>query len=145
MALAILINCLSPTLRFYPFSVISVISPFLYSIVYFKAVISKAVFNFSSVYSSNGSRFYLRVPANRQGSCKIIVIFDLRSSKLIFAISFPSNMIWPSNDYRILRRPIITVDFPLPVLPTTPILCPPWKVTVSPLRTRSKLGLYFTL
>lgn len=37
------------------------------------------------------------------------------------------------------------VDFPLPVLPTTPILCPPWKVTVSPLMTRSKFGLYLTL
>ena len=48
IALAILISCLSPTLRFSPFQVIYVMSPFLSSIVYLRAVISKASFNLSS-------------------------------------------------------------------------------------------------
>jgi hypothetical protein len=37
------------------------------------------------------------------------------------------------------------VDLPLPVLPTTPILYPPWKVTVRPLSTKSRFYLYLTL
>jgi hypothetical protein len=37
IALAIEISCLSPTDKFYPFSVISVSKPFLYVIIYLKA------------------------------------------------------------------------------------------------------------
>jgi hypothetical protein len=75
----------------------------------------------------------------------MMVIFDLRSSKLSFDMSLLSMIICPLYAYRILKRAIMIVDFPLPVLPTTPILCPPWKVTVTPLKTRSRFGLYFTL
>ena len=45
IALAMLISCLSPTLKFSPFSVISVTNPFLSSIVSFKAVNSRASFS----------------------------------------------------------------------------------------------------
>lgn len=69
---------------------------------------------------------------------------DLRSSKLSFAISLPSIRISPLNDSRILNKDIIIVDFPLPVLPTTPILSPAAKITFNPLRTGSRLGLYLT-
>jgi hypothetical protein len=74
-----------------------------------------------------------------------MVIFDLKSSRLIFAISRPSMRIWPEYAYNILSNPIIIVDFPLPVLPTMPILYPLLNDTVKPFRTKSKLGLYLTL
>lgn len=75
----------------------------------------------------------------------MIVIFDLKSSKLILEISLPSKMICPSKASKILRRDIMIVDFPLPVRPTTPILWPPLKVTDNPLKTKSRFGLYLTL
>lgn len=75
----------------------------------------------------------------------MMLIFDLRSSKLRPAISIPSTMICPSYASKILSKDNIIVLFPLPVLPTTPILYPPWNVTVKPLNTRSRLGLYLTL
>lgn len=85
------------------------------------------------------------VPAKRQGSCRIIVILDRRSFKLYLEISLPSKTIVPESASNILKRHNIMVDFPEPVLPTTPILCPPWKVTVSPLKTKSKFFLYLHL
>ena len=39
---------------------------------------------------------YLRFPANRHGSWRIIVILERRSSKLILEISLPSKKIYPS-------------------------------------------------
>lgn len=39
---------------------------------------------------------------------------------------------------------LMSVDFPLPVLPTTPILFPAGNVQVIPLRTRGMFGRYLT-
>jgi hypothetical protein len=74
----------------------------------------------------------------------MIVIADLRSSKLSFAISFPSIIIYPLKDSKILSKDIIIVDFPLPVLPTTPIFSPAVNTTFNPLKTGSRFGLYLT-
>lgn len=59
MALAMLTNCLSPTLKFSPFSVIYVSRPFLSYIVSFNAHTSNAFSNSSSLYSFKGSKFYI--------------------------------------------------------------------------------------
>ena len=78
------------------------------------------------------------VPAKRQGSCRMMVIFERRSSRLSCEMSRPSSMIFPSAASRMRRRHNMMVDLPEPVLPTTPILWPPVKVTLSPLSTRSR-------
>ena len=97
------------------------------------------------MYSFRGSRFSLSVPANSTGSWRIMVIFERRSSKLNFEMSFPSRIIWPDQASSILSKHIMIVDFPDPVRPTTPIFYPPVKVTLRPLKTKSKLGRYLHL
>lgn len=75
----------------------------------------------------------------------MMVILDLKSSRLSCEMSRPSKIIFPSAASRILSRHIMMVDFPEPVLPTTPILWPPVKVTLRPLNTRSRFSLYLHL
>lgn len=69
---------------------------------------------------------------------------DLRSCKPNLHISTPSIRIRPLAGSTTLKRAWIKVDFPLPVLPTTPIFVFPGKVQVIPLRTIGREGLYWT-
>ena len=55
------------------------------------------------------------------GSCGIIVKFFLKISSPISLISIPSIEILPEFASNILNNDKHNVDFPLPVLPTTPI------------------------
>lgn len=63
-------------------------------------------------------------------------------------ISVPSKLIYPNCPYgsadssNILKRPKVRVDFPLPVLPTTPILALALTSKLIPWITSSSYGLY---
>ena len=72
------------------------------------------------------------------------MIFDLNSCKLNLAILKPSISIYPLNISRTLNKQRVIVDFPAPVLPTTPIFSVGWIINVSPFRTGSKFSLYLT-
>lgn len=72
----------------------------------------------------NGSRLYLKVPENSVGSYGITVTLSRRTDKSIFEISILSISILPSNNSTILLILMQIVDFPAPVLPTTPIFSP---------------------
>lgn len=71
--------------------------------------------------SLRGSRFYLKLPAIKTGSCAIRVKFDLKDFNGIVVISIPSIKSLPYVGSIVLRIAWIRVDFPAPVLPTTPI------------------------
>lgn len=77
---------------------------------------------FSSENSFNGSIFSLSVPSIKNGSCGIIYKFFRRCFNPISLIFNPSIKIYPSLLIsNILLRAFNRVDFPDPVLPTTPI------------------------
>ena len=54
-------------------------------------------------------------------TCKIVVIFSLNIYKGISEILISSIRIRPCVVSKILTKALIMVDFPAPVLPTTPI------------------------
>lgn len=78
-----------------------------------------ALYRVSSLYSSNGSRLYRRVPEKRTGSCGIIEILCLSVSKDISFVSMPSILMVPSTGAS-LKSAEMREDLPAPVLPTTP-------------------------
>ena len=67
---------------------------------------------------------------------------DLRSWSPKVQMSTPSIIIFPSEGSTILNNAWISVDFPLPVRPTTPIFSPPCMLIVMPFNTRGVLCLY---
>lgn len=67
---------------------------------------------------------------------------DLRSWSPKVQMSTLSMIIVPSEGSTILNNAWISVDFPLPVLPTTPIFSPPCMLIVMPFNTRGVLCLY---
>jgi hypothetical protein len=67
---------------------------------------------------------YLRDPLNSVGSCGITVILDLKVDKLTSLIFTPSISILPDSSSIIRDKVKASVDFPAPVLPTTPTLEP---------------------
>ena len=69
-----------------------------------------------------GSKFSLRVPSIKVGSCGIIVIILLNKDKPTFDISTSSIKIFPLVASIILNKQRHKVLFPLPVLPTIQIL-----------------------
>jgi hypothetical protein len=71
-----------------------------------------------------GSKFYLKDPMIKVGSCYIIVIQALSSFKLNYLIYLPSIKIFPSAGYKILSKQLIKEDLPAPVLPTKPTFFP---------------------
>lgn len=70
------------------------------------------------------------------------VILLLNSSKFTYEISIPSISIDPSYNSRILSKVRIIVDFPAPVLPTTPIFSLGLILTLKFLRTGGRFSLY---
>lgn len=96
----------------------------------------------SSEYCSSGSMLLLMVPSKRTGSWGMIPNRDLRSWSPKVQMSTPSMIILPSEGSTILNSAWISVDFPLPVLPTTPIFSPPCMLIVMPFNTRGVLCLY---
>ena len=122
IALAIQISCLSPALKFSPPSLISESSPYsLFCNRLSKQHYLSALIISSSVDFYNGSMFYLRVPSNIVASYIIIVIDDLTYFKDSKEISTPSINNLPEKPSKTLNRVKLMVDFPAPVLPTTPI------------------------
>jgi len=120
-ALAIQINYFSPALKFSPPALIWVSNPLRLSNNYLRLHYTNVFIIWSSEYYCKGSMFSLMLPSNNYGSCRIIVIFYLSSSKLNFAILNPSIRIDPpaNSSTRKIHKNI--VDFPAPVLPTIPI------------------------
>lgn len=59
-------------------------------------------------------------------------------------MSMLSMIILPPEGSTSLKKTWIKVDFPLPVLPTTPIFSPPLMLNVMPFRTKGVLGRYLT-
>jgi hypothetical protein len=70
------------------------------------------------------------------------VIFWRTIDSLTSEMSCPSISILPSVNSTILDRARHRVDFPAPVLPTTPTLCPGSTVKDSLCSTSSVVGLY---
>lgn len=143
MALQIQMSCLSPELRLLPFCSICCSRPL-------SSLLTRSSSEASLRTSSNwfveqeswGSRLYLRVPSNRVGSWGMIAISSLRFWRLNWEISWPSISIQPESASTILQRASQMVDFPAPVLPTTPTLCLGMIVKFKFLRTSSVSGLY---
>lgn len=77
-------------------------------------------------------------------SYNIIVIDSLSYFKFKFEISTPSITIEPLDASRILNKHKVTVDFPAPVLPTTPIFSYRYIITFKPLKAGDKFSLYLT-
>ena len=98
----------------------------------------------SSLCWANGSKLNLTVPLKRVGSWGIIPKRDLRSWSPIEHISMWSTTIFPPTGSTKRNKAPINVVFPLPVLPTIPILSPPSNVQLIPRRTRGAPGLYLT-
>lgn len=84
----------------------------------------------------------LTVPWNKIGSCGMILSRDLKSCRPILEISTPSMTILPLEGSTTLNRAWISVDFPLPVLPTIPTFFSPGIVQDTPLSTIGRDGLY---
>lgn len=92
----------------------------------------------------DGSRLYLRLPLYMVGSWGMIVIFSLTYLRLISLMSTPSMKMFPVSFSTILVRARLKVLFPAPVLPTIPILCPPYILVEHFLSTRSVFSLYLS-
>ncbi|MFS7901704.1 hypothetical protein Hanom_Chr01g00002741 [Helianthus anomalus] len=69
---------------------------------------------------------------------------DLRSCNPRVEMLMPSMVILPPDGSTNLNRTWIRVDFPPPVLPTTPIFSPPLMLRVIPLITKGVFGRYLT-
>jgi len=89
-----------------------------------------------------GSKLLRTVPLKSVGSWGIILNLVLRSFRPMEQISNLSISILPPAGSTRRNNELISVDFPLPVLPTTPILFPAAKVQVIPLRTSGAFGRY---
>lgn len=95
-----------------------------------------------SEYKPRGSKLLRTVPLKRVGSWGIILSLVLRSLRPMEQISNLSISILPPAGSTRRNNELISVDFPLPVLPTTPILFPATKVQVIRLRTSGAFGRY---
>lgn len=80
---------------------------------------SKAFHRIWSEYSSNGSKFFRTVPANKNGSWGMMEILERKSWSPNSCISTSSTMIRPSFNDNLNSAPI-NDDLPAPVLPTIP-------------------------
>lgn len=96
----------------------------------------------SSECRPRGSKLLRTVPLKSVGSWGIILSLVLRSLRPIEQISKLSISILPPTGSTRRNSELMSVDFPLPVLPTTPILFPAGKVQVIPLRTSGVFGRY---
>ena len=83
-----------------------------------------------------------KVPVNKVGSYGMTVTFERSRCRSTLAMSTPSMKIAPDSNSIILESVSPSVDFPAPVLPTTPTFIPGSAVKVKFLITRSVLGLY---
>ena len=88
--------------------------------------------------------FSLKVPSIKVGSCGITVILSLNFSKFIVLISISSIVIFPSVASNNLNKHKHNVDFPLPVLPTTPIFSIGLISKFKFFKTKGVLGRYLT-
>jgi len=91
--------------------------------------------------------FVLTVPVKRTGSCGIIVTFWRSSWSPIFSMFKSSKEIEPfvselEANSRILSKPNVRVDFPDPVLPTTPIFSQFYTLKLMLLMTTGSSGRY---
>eukprot|EP00834_Sanchytrium_tribonematis_P004711 NODE_246_length_11841_cov_1.234032.p7 type:complete len:116 gc:universal NODE_246_length_11841_cov_1.234032:10932-11279(+) len=107
-----------------------------------KWTLFKAFHTCKSSHSSNGSRLDLIVPANKTGSCGIIVKALLRSSRPILLIFMPSISILPSLASMNLKKATAKVLLPAPVRPTIPIFSLGNTVKVNCFKTGGKAGEY---
>lgn len=99
--------------------------------------------SFWSSYCPRGSKLFRILPLKRVGSWGIMLSFNLRSFRPMVQMSRPSIRILPPAGSTNRNKALISVVFPLPVLPTTPILCPAGKVQVIPFRTSGACKRYF--
>lgn len=99
----------------------------------------------SSETLESGSRLNQIVPLNRTGIWGMIVILSLKSDSPSFEISAPSILILPPHPSIIRQSARQRVDFPAPVLPTTPIFSPGLICKLSPQSTSSVSSQYQAL
>mmetsp|Transcript_6572 Transcript_6572/g.19605 ORF Transcript_6572/g.19605 Transcript_6572/m.19605 type:complete len:207 (+) Transcript_6572:1279-1899(+) len=116
------------------------------SIVCFNPTFSITDHTSSSVCSSNGSKFVLTVPANMNGSCGIMAIFERKSLNPKVDTSTPSSTIFDPGCGSTMRNKATNMDdFPLPVRPQIPFFCPGKTVNEILLNTNGRLSRYFML
>ena len=135
IALTMHINCFSPVLR-----VSLLISSFRWS----RPAFLRRLVMTEVLWMEVGSILNCKLPLKMTGSYGITVIFSLNTFNSTFEISTWSIEIDPYETSSILVRASARVDFPDPVLPTTPIFSPPATLKLIPFKTRSRLGRYFT-
>jgi len=82
------------------------------------------------------------LPLKRVGSWGMMLSLVLKSFNPIEHMLTPSIRISPLEGSTKRNKALISVLFPLPVLPTTPTLLPSLKVQVIPLSTNGALGRY---
>ena len=87
----------------------------------------------------------LSVPSNMVASYMTIVMDCLSCCKLSVEISVESMRILPSTASSMRRSVSVMVDFPAPVLPTTPILSLGSMVKLMDDRALGSPGLYWTV
>ncbi len=121
MARAKQINCLWPTEKFAPPSVMLASNPAESSFtVSLSFALSREFQRASSLYCPKGSRFFRREPENKTGSWGMMAILDRKSWRPIVLLSTPSMIMCPSGSAN-LNNEAINDDFPAPVRPTIPI------------------------
>lgn len=98
----------------------------------------------SSVNLLRGSTFSRMVPSNNVESCMIIVMDSRSCFRLSDATSTPSIMILPFMASNTLNIVSVSVDFPAPVRPTTPIFSFGWIVNVRPRKAAGRFSRYYT-
>lgn len=132
-ALARQTSCLCPIDKFEPPSVMvnesrNLEVPFRYEEVslLLRPIASTTLFNVSSSNWWTGSKLFLSDPLKRKGSCGMIEILDLSSSKFKFLMSRPPTRMWPLYS-AIRKRALINDVFPAPVRPTIPI----WRLMIT--------------
>lgn len=96
----------------------------------------------SSEYRPRGSKFFRMLPLKRVGSWGMMLSFILKSFSPIEHILIPSIRMSPLVGSTMRNKALISVVFPLPVLPTTPTLLPSWNVQEMPFRTNGEFGRY---
>lgn len=92
----------------------------------------------------NMSRFQRKVELRRMGSWSITVMAFLRFLRGIWVSGMSSNKISPSHISVNYKRVLRMVDFPEPVLPTTPTFSPSLITNCKPFNTLSNSFLYLT-
>mmetsp|Transcript_21951 Transcript_21951/g.39492 ORF Transcript_21951/g.39492 Transcript_21951/m.39492 type:complete len:223 (+) Transcript_21951:17-685(+) len=132
-------SCRCPTLKFSPPASTTSCRPRgSLETTAFRPHRSSAVQIRSSSWSPNMSRHCRTVPANRVGSCGMMVMLDRSVCSGSSATSTPPTSTWPPQHGTSRKRAEMRLLLPAPVLPTTPTFSPGWMRKLQPQRAAGR-------